>query len=266
MSLLSNRKSLLIAMVAASFVFVMFGYITLKPEKQAKTTPYNYVVAKTEIKKGAVIKDEDIGIKNFPINIQGTYTATGEVVGRKASADILPGKPVMVNFIEKTTVKATVDNTPRKGFRTVPVLITTDVVPKDINADMRFDFITSDDSMRIDNLRILDVVNAQSGRNSKIVLLEIKDNDVQTFLDNFGKIKGINILRKNPSDYGEYKFRIGKTIVKKTSGDVVSANSSSLPPIDRFQADPLSEYGSSYGKNQVEVIVGKTKKTMEFSE
>lgn len=263
MSLLSNRKSLFIATVTAAAVFVMFGYMTLKPEQQAaRTTEYNYVIAKNNIKKGDIIMDEDIAIKNFPINIQGTYRATGEILGRKAAVDIAAGKPVMTDFIEKPKVQNTVDNTPNAGFRTVPVLITSEIVPKNVTPDMKFDFITSDNSLKIDNLRILEVSAAQN-KKSKIVLLEIKDKDVQAFLDGFSKVKGVNILKKNPDDYGEYKFRSG--YMPRKSADYNLPSDYKLPPVDKISSDPFNEYGLRRN-NQVEVIVGNSKNTMEFSE
>ena len=103
MSLANNKKSLIIAALCACFAFVLVASIALPGSKQQKpvnTAPkYQYVVATREIKVGELIKEEDVAIKDYTINIPSAYKATGEVVGRDAMIKIEAGKPVVLGIV-----------------------------------------------------------------------------------------------------------------------------------------------------------------------
>lgn len=271
MSLMKNRKSLMLAVVAAALVFVTFGSITIKTQpKQSVSGPsFQYVVSKTDIKKGDTIKEEDVEIKDFKVNIEGTYKASGEVIGRTADADISAGKPIIKDFIAVIDIANKAKGAePVSGFRAVPVLIRADSIPPYLAANSKFDLFTRESSMKIENVRILNILDPANNTSNKMLVLEIKNADVQRFIEYQTKTKGFIFVQKSPDEYGDYKFY---DILKSSGNRVLSSasyyDSDTLPSIEKLPPE-IDEYtqnaGYYSGGKQVELIVGNKRSKMEF--
>lgn len=288
MSLMNNRKSIIAATVAAFMVLVIFGSLTFnnnRPvEPEQKAPQYQYVAAKSAIKKDEVIEEADVEIKMSPMEITGAYKATGEVIGRKAKNDIEVGKPIVKAFVQEIKIKKEPKEgiIPKEGFRAVPILIRKSSMPPYITLESRFDLATKENSMLIENLRILNILDPTKDESNKMLILEIKSTDVPTFIKYQVSTKGFIFLQKNKSDVGEYKFvdiqkqeEEQKKIEEKQAINDLLKNAeipTSLPPLEKIKdnTDQIPDLQTGFvapkkGK-QVEVIVGKTKTKMEFDD
>ncbi len=285
MSLINNKKSLIAAFVAGAFVFIIFGSITLKTTPTTKTSSnpsYQYVVANKEIKKGDIIKEEDVKIQDFVIDIEGAQKATGEVVGRKAATDIVPQKPIMKSFVEEIKVEEKPDAIalePKKGFRAIPVLIKKSSIPPYLKVGSVFDLYTKENSMKIENLKILNVLDAPRDEGNKMLIVEIKNGDIPIFIESLRSTKGLILLQKNISDMGEYRFysTLGGTPILKASNQIkkqTSDNMEVLPPISQIDKNIVdisnnekqTTKSNNNEYNEVEIIVGNNKSKVEFTE
>lgn len=289
MSLMNNRKSIIAATVAALFVLIIFGSITFNGNKQkvteSKAPQFQYVVAKNIIKKNAVIKEEDVEIKTSSVAIGGTYKATGEIIGRKAKQDIEIGKPVTKNSIQEIKIKEEPKEgiKPKEGYRAIPILVRKSSMPPYISLNDRFDLATKDNLMIIENLKILNILDPTKDESNKMLILEIKSEDVPTFIKYQVSTKGFIFLQKNKEDIGEYKFvdikkqeeEKKKAEEKKMLEEMIKQASipANLPPIEKIKDNndqiPELQTGSfvapTKGK-EVEVIVGNSKTKMEFND
>lgn len=289
MSLMNNRKSLIAATIAAIFVLALFGTITFKNENKKtetkQSTPqYQYVSAKNAIKKNAVIKEEDVEIKMSPASLVGSYKATGEVVGRKAKQDIEVGKPIMKVFVQEIKIDdgANAGIKPAEGFRAIPILVRKSSLPPYISLSDRFDLATKENSMTIENLKILNMLDPTKDDSNKMLILEIKSEDIPSFIKYQVATKGFIFLQKNKEDVGEYKFtdiqkleeERKKAEEKKLFDELLKqANEpASLPPIENIKNNEpipnLQPSGFIEAKNtkEVEVIIGNSKTKMEFED
>ncbi|MCD8024543.1 MAG: SAF domain-containing protein [Candidatus Gastranaerophilales bacterium] len=272
---MNNKKSLIAAVVTSALVFVIFGALSLQstPNQPKPQAPkFQLVVAKTDIKKGAAIKEEDVELKEFPINVEGSYKATGEVVGRNSKSDITAGKPIIKTFIKEISIK---DNSsagiePSDGFRAIPVLVKKSVLPPYISTDAQFDLFTRENSMWIENLKILNILDPTKDESNKMLILEIKNTDVPSFIKHQVETKGFIFIQKNKDEYGPYRFFDADRAQKIVSASAAKPPSKlpetgNIPKIDDvdissgfFDKTPVKS-----GK-QVEVIVGSTKSKVEF--
>lgn len=287
MSLINNKKSTIFATAAALVVLFLFGSVTFKttPQPQnVKQPEHLYVAAKNTIKKGEQIKEEDLEIKDFPIEINGAYKATGELIGRVAKQDIEAQKPVIKTFIKEIEITEQPKEgiLPQEGYRAIPVLVQKSGLPPYISLSDRFDLATKENSMIIENLRILNILDPAKSDLNKMLILEIKNEDVSAFIAYQVKTKGLIFLQKNSEDIGEYKFTdIKKAELEKKKSEEKRAledipkkasNEPVLPPIDKIKdnADSDIELHNTLKKRadntkEVEIIVGSTKTKMEFN-
>ena len=287
MSLINNKKSTIFATAAALVVLFLFGSVTFKTTPQSqnvKQPEHLYVAAKNTIKKGEQIKEEDLEIKDFPIEINGAYKATGELIGRVAKQDIEAQKPVIKTFIKEIEITEQPKEgiLPQEGYRAIPVLVQKSGLPPYISLSDRFDLATKENSMIIENLRILNILDPAKSDLNKMLILEIKNEDVSAFIAYQVKTKGLIFLQKNSEDIGEYKFTdIKKAELEKKKSEEKHAledipkkasNEPVLPPIDKIKDNTDSDIEShntlkerADNTKEVEIIVGSTKTKMEFN-
>lgn len=284
MSLMNNRKSLFISVCTGAFVFLGIGYCVLNPQEKVVQKPapeYQYVVAKVDIKKDSKIKEDDVEIKEFPISIEGAYKATGEIIGRSVNKDIEAGKPVVKNFIVKLELNDKPTSIePETGFRAVPMLIKKTAMPPYLSTDARFDLFTRENTMKIENLKILNVLSPTDDKNNKMLILEIANKDVSDFIKYQVQSKGFIFLQKNPDEYGSYKFYDLEKIkqeedrikeekeLQEMMKLYAKANIPEIPPIDKIDGEIIDAGNIKPEKQlkQVEIIVGSTKSKVEFED
>ncbi len=279
MSLIRNKKAKIIAILTGLIVAVMFLYGTVINEsKNEKSKPqgFNAVFLTNEIKKGATIKEEDIEFKTLPSDFPDAYKTSAEVVGRVANKDLPKGSMIIKGALEEASSSSvgTQLQEPENGFRAVPVLIKKDAIPPYVSLDGRYDFYTKESSMEIDNLKILGMLEQGENSNNKILVLEIKNSDIPSFLEYANKTKGFVFVKKNKNDYGKYNYSDISGIKKEPkitqSAPQKIADEGKLPPIGDFQ-DFSSETKTQQVQNitpkkEVEIIIGNQKTKMEFEE
>ena len=292
MALANNKKSLIIAAASAFVVFIMFAIIALPNTKQQQpkqvAPKYQYVITKNEIKSGAAVKEEDVEIKEYPINIPNAYKATGEVVGRKTKVKIDAGKPVMKSFIKEIIVKDKEEPKvylPDEGFRAFPMLVRKNDFPSFVVINKRFDIYSRENSMKLENVRVLNLIENAKDSATKMLVLEIKESDLKSFIKYMGETKGLIFLQKNPGDIGEYNFidiaeldRKEKELKEQREWELTLKRHRELQEANR-ELPPVQTISNSEVPNiedlasidepkvkQVEVIVGSTKSTVDFKE
>ncbi len=276
MSLMNNRKSLIYSGIAGVAVFVIFFLIAFGPSSNNNNnqtvTGYDFVITKKTIKKDAVIAEDDVTTKHFAIKIDNAVTATADVVGKKANKDIEADKPVLKAFLKETKTGSKDEvkvKEPKKGYRAVPVLIKKSAIPPFVSTSGKYDLLTKENNMKIENLTILNMLDPED-KSTKLLLLEIKDSDVPSFVKHQVKTKGFVFIHKNKSEYGDYRFIADDRITPGSSGKTY-APSGSLPPIDKIpQIDDIGQigdlnqnYGTTGGK-EVELVIGSKKSKVRF--
>lgn len=293
MSLANNKKSLIIAAMCACFAFVLVASVALPGSKQQKpvnTAPkYQYVVATREIKVGELIKEEDVTIKDYTINIPSAYKATGEVVGRDAMIKIEAGKPVMKSFVKELVVKEKEEPKkllPDEGYRAFPILMRKNDFPSFVASNKKFDLYTRENSMKIENVRVLDILDTSKEGSNKMLILEIKNDNIKPFIKYVHETKGLVFLEKNPGDIGEYNFYdIAETEKNEANAkekkeleaaiqkykELQEANRA-LPPVQTIKnteipdIEDITNETNEPEMKQVEIIVGSTKSTVDFKD
>ena len=280
MSFINNKKSLVYSTVAAISVFAIFCLLLFNStpkaaEKPKETSDYEYVVTTKDIKKGDIITEDDVEIKDLQMEMTGAYQKKADVIGRSTEEEIKAGMPVIKNFLKTIEVNNSENVELKNGYRAVPLLIKASAIPSYVSTNKLFDLFTRENSMKIENLKILNILDSTSGDGNKLLILEIKKSDVPAFIDNQVATSGFIFVQKNPEEYGEYKFSSSK---KSSDSNKDSASyempsklpdSAYLPPIsDVMKGEPeISEPAVDYtNKKQVEIIVGNTKTKMEFEE
>ena len=280
MSFINNKKSLFYSSVAAVSVFGIFCLLLFNStpkvvEKPKEASEYEYVVTTKDIKKGDIITEDDVEIKDLQMEMTGAYQKKADVIGRSTEEEIKAGMPVVKNFLKAIEVNNTSNIEPKNGFRAVPLLIKISALPPYVSTNQLYDLFTRENSMKIENLKILSILDSTSGDGNKLLILEIKNSDVPAFIDNQVATSGFIFVQKNPEEYGEYKFSSTKKSFNSDK-DIISSempaklpDSAYLPPIsDVMNNEPsISQPAVNYtDKKQVEIIVGNTKTKMEFEE
>ena len=278
MSFINNKKSLVYSTIAAISVFAVFCVLLFNStpkvtEKPKETSEYEYIVTVKDIKKGDVITEDDIEIKDLKMEMTGAYQKKADVIGRNADQEIKAGVPIIKNFLKAIEINNTVNVEPKNGFRAVPLLIKASAMPPYVSTNQLYDLFTRENSMKVENLKILSILDSKSGDGNKILILEIKNSDVSSFIDNQVATSGFIFVQKNPDEYGEYKFSSSKKNLNKDANfsemPAKLPDDAYLPPIsDVMNNQPgISEPAVDYtNKKEVEIIVGNTKTKMEFEE
>lgn len=290
MPLTSNTKYMIFAIGAGAFVFFCFLLVVFKYNGQGAAQDddlvakpkIEYVYFAKDIKKGATIKEEDIVVKESKVELDGAYKSKAEVLGQITSKDVTADKPVMKVFLKQKKIAAPGEE-PVKGFRAIPILIKKASLPPYLETGQKFDLVTKEGDLKIENLKILNILEPTKNDANKMLLLEIKNSDVPVFIEHQIQTRGFVFLQKNPSEYGEYKFSAKN--ISKTSNSAAEAipykmpDSSYIPSIpdipsistdaslkedeSKIPNNDIFDYGNT---KEVEVIIGDQKTKVEFKE
>jgi len=281
MSFTNKRKPLVIAFIVAFIVAialgVLFNNVTFKT-KEPVVSDFNYVYITTPVKKGDIIKEENVGLKDTKINLAGGYKDVHDVIGKTANMDMEEGKIVVEAFLSDTTKKL---DGPAVGFRSVALPIAKSGIPPYVQAGKRYDLYTASNELKIENVRILDIVDQPNVSANQMIILEIQNSDVPSFVDCLkGKEKYI-LVQKNVQEYEPYKFYYSKkdkipAKIERTDGYIPPIDSldrnidkitdKQIEVLDKLKDSIDYELQKQQTKKEVEVIVGSQKTKMEFKE
>ena len=279
MALKKNTKSIFMAIgagLACASIFVIANGSQSTNAPVAKQE-FQYVYTVGEIKKGDKIKEENITFKAAPVEIDNAIKNSGEVIGRKAKQNLSDGMLLTKDLLEEIKV----DDTPeldasniQPGFRAFPVLVETKTLPPFVTAGKKFDIYTRENTLEIDNVKILTILNQPGANNQKILVLEIKNSDIKTLLKQITSGNMFIFVEKSPEEYGEYKFiNLEKTAQSIGGSSVGPSMGEYIPPIKNLDMNigessymPDMDMSTKPAGKEVEVIVGNKKTKMEFEE
>lgn len=272
MSIGNNKKALIVSMSFGILCLLLGGYWTLNSTpkvKESEKTTLEYVFTKTPIKKGEIIKEENLQIKESAMKFEGAYENMDDVIGKTANTNIEENKIIINTFVGAGQLLKNV--VPSAGFRSVALPIKKSAIPPYIQPNKKYDLYTGSNSIKIENVKILDIIDQPENDSNKMIIFEIKNPDVPVFVANINKKDGDSymLIEKNQADYGEYKFT--NTIQKQEDIKISTpVKDGYIPPLENFEnfsdnknIEPVSDYKPT---KEVEIIVGNQKTKMEFSE
>lgn len=273
MSLANNKKSLTVAFVAfvaaLGIIWQFAPNYNPKTKEPEKPLP-EYVFTKTAIKKGDIIKEENLQMKTSAMEFEGAFKSIDEVVGASANTNIEEDKILITTFVDLPQALKSV--IPSVGFRAVALPIAKSGIPPYVVAGKKYDLYTGSNSMKIENVKILSIIDQPENNSNKMIIFEIKNSDVPVFVSNINKKGGDSymLIEKNEADYGAYAFTKKNEEPKNGVKLPPIVKDGYIPPIenlDNFLDDKnVQPVSNNIPKKEVEVIVGSNKTKMEFSE
>lgn len=301
MSIKRNKNQLIIsilvgvAIFAISYQFVVKQYdenIKQKAEIQrlksgigidlassrAETTVY--VVTKRELEKGEIISAEDVETKDVGVHIKNALTSTDKIIGKPTLKALKEGVPVTTSCVDvplEDDIPLTSSDEPKSGYRAVAASMSANKMAPFIKSNTYVDVYTADNTIQAKNVRIIKVMEQEGKNSGKLVLFEIKDEDVGAFINAMTKDKLIPVQRSphdksgyeftfDPFKYSEYtisnedlsELSLTDEIPQRTAGKTSASRIRSAG-----RASVRSEYNIA-GPSSVEVITGNQIQVMDF--
>lgn len=222
-----------------------------------------YVVAKKDIPKDYIITSDDVEMKDLGMKTKGVYTDAKLVIGASTSKEIKAGFPVLKSSLND--IKSTA-NEPKPGFRAIAVTMPKNSLAPFIEDGAFVDIYTTNNLIQISNVQILKVADAGNKAN-KLILLEIKDEDVPSFIVSLSGGKTSELLvfaQRNNQEKGEYSFSYAP------SYDFSNENfDSNIKNVSQTTEEPAVytqtvKHTPKKGMETVELIQGNTKQTLDF--
>ncbi len=223
MSIKKNKNQLIISVLVGLAIFIItYLFVVEQYEKNAKQeelikkltqsaeiyamNPENttfYVVAKRDLPKDYVIKEEDIEMKYLEMKINGACTNSKLAIGAKTSVETKKGRPIILKDIVAKEDPASGDE-PKPGFRAVAATVAANKIPPFVKDNTYLDVYTAQSTFQASNVRVLKVADTTNKAN-KLVIFEIKEEDVGPFINGMTTDKLIPV-QKNSNDETEYSF------------------------------------------------------------
>lgn len=223
MSIKKNKNQLIISVLVGLAIFIItYLFVVEQYEKNAKQeelikkliqsaetyamNPENttfYVVAKKDLPKDYVIKEEDIEMKYLEMKINGACTNSKLAIGAKTSAETKKGRPVILKDIAVKENTSSGDE-PKSGFRAVAATVAANKIPPFVKDNTYLDVYTAQSTFQASNVRVLKVADTTNKAN-KLIIFEIKEEDVGPFINGMTIDKLIPV-QKNSNDETQYSF------------------------------------------------------------
>ncbi len=217
MSRKKNLKQLILAIVigiviaAIAYQFIMKLKLendNLKKQatevqnEAAVPTAHKYITFKRDIKAGEEIKSDDIVEKDFPIAIDGALTKSYDTQNLVAKQDIKADLPILNSYFSKVEIQE--DIQPLEGFRAISM-----VVPKTnyypyMTQNSFVDIYFPKSKLIATSILILSLKDS-SDKKSKVMMMQIKNEDVPTFITAITEDKPY-FIQKNSEEIMEYKI------------------------------------------------------------
>ena len=84
----ADRQAVAAISVFAIFCLLLFNSTPKAAEKPKETSDYEYVVTTKDIKKGDIITEDDVEIKDLQMEMTGAYQKKADVIGRSTEEEI----------------------------------------------------------------------------------------------------------------------------------------------------------------------------------
>ncbi len=285
MSIKKNKNQLIISILVGIAIFAVTYQFVIRQHQEnlrqkeeiAKlksgigvTAPVNdenttiYVVAKVDIPKDHTITNDDVELKDLGMKTKGVFTDLKTVIGAKTTKEIEAGHPVAKNSLDVVVSETTSLDEPRAGYRAVAATVAANRMAPFIEDGAYIDIYTANNTIQATNVRVLKILDS-GGKSNKLILFEIKEEDVGPFIYGMTEDKLIPV-QKNKNDKTEYSFAYDPF---KYSSYTVSNEDMT----DGFNSSEIPQDGggnyyvpvSSTNKTEsVEVIQGSKKETLDF--
>ena len=271
-----NFKSLAAAGITATIVCAIILSVTFNSNsgKEPEKVPvYEYIVLTKDIKQGDVIKEEDITVKEFPMQIAEAHQGRADVIGRTANQDLEHDKPIMPPFLKPIIVTEKEDQDLRPGYSAVPILINKGQLPPYVAKGQKYDLYTRNGNFKIENLKVLDVMDQPNNNDNKLLVIEINTPNVSSLIEEMHNHGGFVFVRRNEEELGNYKYIVKKD---KPSGDITrdilaGEKLPVLPKTDEtlnalIEKEIQKVEQEAKNTKEVEIIIGNQKTKMEFKQ
>jgi len=229
-----------------------------------------YVIAKRDIAKNKVIEEDDIEMKDIEMKLNNAFIERKSVIGSTALKEIKQGRPVT-----KTAVRipgSSNSDEPKDGFRAVSATVAANRIPPFVEDGTYIDIYTANNTIQANNVRIIKILDS-STKSSKLILFEIKEEDVGPFVFAMTKDKLIPV-QKNRNEKDEYAFAYDPfkySSYTMSSEDMGSLDGEGLEPVSDtgggggiIHANYPTSGGGQKRSETVELIQGSEKKTLDF--
>lgn len=282
MSIKKNKNQLIIsilvglAIFAITYQFVIRQHEELKAQKEeiqklkkgigVETAQIDenttiYVVAKKDLEKGSKITIDDVEMKDLNMKASGAFTNIKSVIGVTISKDIKAGNPII-----SSAVVASKDNEdePAPGFRAVTATVAANRMAPFIESGARLDIYTANNTIQATNVRVIKVLDSGS-KSNKLVMFEIKEEDVGPFINGMTTDKLIPVKR-NSSDTSAYSFAFDPFKYSSYTVSSEDLNENLGAPASEETEEnyvPVSNKKMTRGQT-VEIIRGNVKQTLDF--
>lgn len=283
MSIKKNKNQLIISILVGLAIFIITYQFVIKQHQEnvrqreeieklkngigvSIINPENttvYVVAKKDIPKNYTITADDIETKDLGMKINGACSNKNIAIGAKTTAVITTGRPIILQDIIPKEAPAESDE-PKPGFRAVAATISANKIPPFVKDNIYLDVYTANETFKATNVRILKVSDT-SNKSNKLVIFEIKEEDVGAFISGMSNDKLIPV-QKNSNEKAVYTFSFDPF---KYSSFTVSNEELE----NEFKSEPINTDNSNYivpvNNNRkkiesVELIQGNVVKTLDF--
>lgn len=289
MSIKKNKNQLIISVLVGLAIFIItYLFVVEQYEKNAKQeelikkltqsaeiyamNPENttfYVVAKRDLPKDYVIKEEDIEMKYLEMKINGACTNSKLAIGAKTSAETKKGRPIILKDIVAKEDPASGDE-PKPGFRAVAATVAANKIPPFVKDNTYLDVYTAQSTFQASNVRVLKVADTTNKAN-KLIIFEIKEEDVGPFINGMTTDKLIPV-QKNSNDETKYSFSYDPfkyssyVVTNEELEKEANANETVSEPINEqtYTVPAVNTAPRQKNIETVEIIQGSVVKTVDF--
>ncbi len=284
MSIKKNKNQLIISVLVGLAIFIItYLFIVEQYEKSTKqeelikkltasaeayalnpeSTTF-YVVAKRDLPKDYVITADDIEMKYLEMKINGACTDSKLAIGAKTFQETKKGRPVILKNI--TAKKDSSNNSePKIGFRAVAATIAANKIPPFVKDNVYLDVYTAEGTFQAQNVRVLKVEDT-ANKSNKLILFEIKEEDVGAFINGMSTDKLIPV-QKNSNDENEYSFSYDPfkyASYTVTNEELEQANEPPAAAPIYTTTPAVNTAPSKKNIETVEIIQGSVVKTVDF--
>ncbi len=284
MSIKKNKNQLIISILVGLAIFILsYLFIVGQYEENIKQKDYIkkitesaetyalnpdnttfYVVAKRDLPKDYVLTADDIEMKYLEMKISGACTNSKLAIGAKTSNPTKKGSPVILKDITARENTTNADE-PAEGFRAVAATVAVNKIPPFVKDNTYIDVYTAKGTFQAANIRVLKVADT-SNKANKLILFEIKEEDVGPFINGMTNDKLIPV-QKNSNDETEYAFSYDPfkySSYMVTNEDFKNSEPLNAPDEPVYTPPAVNTQPQRRTVETVEVIQGNIVKTMDF--
>ncbi|GBF23321.1 pilus assembly protein CpaB [Candidatus Gastranaerophilus sp. (ex Termes propinquus)] len=255
-----------IAIFGLSFLFFTSQQQQIDELKKAKAAPQAprirnyYVITKVDLKKGSTITADSVYIDEVPITEAKAFKSKDDIVGLTLIRDIGQKQILTRDFFQEEDLASNLE--PQKGFRAVSLVMGSKSYTPPLKPATYIDLYSTGGSLTMENIKVLDMKNTKS---DKVVVLEIKEENVSSFVGVIAQEKErFIIVQKNQTDDKTYKFKYDPQVAELERIRALPDLAPSSVVNYNIEEFTINEAPPTKKQNTVEIIRGTNKTEYEF--